>query len=68
MKINDDIQALRDEVTALHQTLEVTNQRLADLADPPVLRPLHDINKVLSIGLFRLAGGPLGKVFGKVMG
>lgn len=68
MKLNEDIQSLRSEVNELHKTLEVTNERLAQLADPPVLQPLHQINKAISIGLFALVQGPLGKVFGKVMG
>jgi hypothetical protein len=62
------VEKLRAEVTELRQTLDTTNERLAALANPSFLQPLHQINKLVSIALFGAVQGPLGKVFNKIMG
>lgn len=51
MKITDDIEELKAGVVRLGDILEATNERLEALADPPFLRPLHQVNKAISIGL-----------------
>lgn len=62
MKLTDDIEALRHEVSDLHKALEVTNDRLELLT-----RPLHTINQAISIGLI-LSSGTLDKIVKRVLG
>lgn len=50
----------------LHKTLEVTNERLAQLASPPLFHPLHTINRAVSIALF--GSRTLDRVFSKLLG